>query len=69
MGQWEPKERGFKQGFKEGFRSEVLKNCKEYSLKESRWRREARRVVVCIKSRAYNTSDPNYLSVCLFCLF
>jgi hypothetical protein len=29
MGQWEPKERGFKLGFKEGFRSKVLKNCKE----------------------------------------
>jgi hypothetical protein len=34
MGQWEPKERGFKQGFKEGFKSKVLKNCKEQGLKE-----------------------------------
>jgi hypothetical protein len=29
MGQWDPKERGFKPGFKEDFRSKVLKNCKE----------------------------------------
>jgi hypothetical protein len=32
MGQWEPKERGFK----EGFRSKVFKNYKEKGLKESR---------------------------------
>jgi hypothetical protein len=36
MGQFEPKERGFKQGFKEGFRSKVLKNCKKQGLKKSR---------------------------------
>jgi hypothetical protein len=36
MGQWEPKERGFKQGFKEGFRSKDLKNCEEKGLKKSR---------------------------------
>jgi hypothetical protein len=29
MGQWEPKERGFKQGFKEDFRSKILKNYKK----------------------------------------
>jgi hypothetical protein len=36
MGQCKPKESGFKQGFKKGFRSEVLKNCKEKGLEESR---------------------------------
>jgi hypothetical protein len=34
-----------KQGFKESFRSKVLKNCKEQGLKESRYRKEAMRVV------------------------
>jgi hypothetical protein len=29
MGQWEPKERGFKQAFKEGFRTKVLKKTLE----------------------------------------
>jgi hypothetical protein len=29
MGQWEPRERGFKQGFKEDFRSKLVKNYKE----------------------------------------
>jgi hypothetical protein len=45
MGQWEPKEPGFKQSFKEDFRSKVLKNHKEKGLKESTQRREAMRVV------------------------